>query len=94
VTYEECLQHCIEMFRPDESNDEIETMQAYPIPSSDEWSDVLAATLEFEDADDPLALMGTYEIRLRARGYRTVMGDVLDTLYALAEKAGIPNEHI
>ena len=97
MDYASCLRRCIAGMRSD--GDETESLVAlylgYPVPSLDEWDDVLRETMTYDDVDDPFACMAQYEMRLDRRGLPTAIGMVVQELQEqvqkLAESVGVPD---
>jgi len=98
MDYGTCLQQLIcDLSRQDtpQAKEDIGTLFTYPIPSANEWADVLRTVAgNNEDTDDPWHCMGEYELRLSKRGMKTVLGTVCDQLRTIAEHVGVPEEGV
>jgi hypothetical protein len=96
--YQSCLNYCVEVALEEGPKGAVKIYRSYPVPSSEEWSECLReeANEPSEDIENPLHLMGSYELRLLKRGLPTALGMVFGQMVAeidaKALEAGLPAE--
>ncbi len=97
MDYAECLASCIATLRADNdarAETDVAMLSCYPVPTRQEWANVLDATAKYENIEDPFACMGQYEIRLHQRGFQTVLDSVVAEYKAIAARVGLPEEFL
>lgn len=100
MTYQQCLQSCIESVLLGGDEEAAALYRGMPLPTEQVWSLCLQEVAEepTEDLSNPFHVIARYELRLFKRGLPTVLGkqafQVKSELEAAAHKAGIPAEFV
>jgi hypothetical protein len=90
LDYESCLRACVAGLRSDGNEDAAVLYLRHPVPSPEEWQDVVRVATRYDDGEHAFVCMQVYEERLIERGLPTVLGKFVADLKGIAEEVGLP----